>query len=71
MSEPPPVACFQLRRRTDLKCQTCDKPSDPIHVPTRFTGYFCWQCCPACRLKPASLKAWRERFHTEKPAAKG
>jgi len=27
---------------------------EAVHIPTRYVGYFCGQCCQACREKPAA-----------------
>jgi hypothetical protein len=53
MPETEPLACYQLSR-TVLACKACGKLPDVLHVPTRHIGYFCEQCCPACREKPAA-----------------
>ena len=47
------VACYQSSR-AELKCRTCGERSNVIHIPTRHVGYFCGQCCPACRDMPAA-----------------
>ena len=40
-----PAACFQSRR---TECPGV------VHFPTRYVGYYCEKCCPACRQKPAA-----------------
>jgi hypothetical protein len=47
-----PAACFQSSRTRLRCCQTCGELPDVINIPTRHIGYFCGQCCPACREKP-------------------
>ncbi len=66
-----PIACFESSR-SDLKCRGCGGSPSTIHIPTRFKGYFCEPCCPACRLKAAalSLAAWREAWREKFLAAK-
>ena len=48
-----PAACFQSRR-TELPCRTCGERPSVVHFPTRYVGYYCEKCCPACRQKPAA-----------------
>jgi hypothetical protein len=47
-----PAACFQSRR-TELPCRACGECPSVVHFPTRYVGYYCEKCCPACRQKPA------------------
>jgi hypothetical protein len=47
------VACIQSSP-TDLHCRTCGKRPGVLHTPTRYFGYYCEKCCPACREKPAA-----------------
>lgn len=70
MDDTKPATCFQSSR-TDLKCRTCGERPSAIHIPTRYAGYYCEKCCPACRLKAAvsALAAWRE-MHPYKAATK-
>jgi hypothetical protein len=53
MRETEPVACYQVRR-VWLRCRTCGERPGVLHIPTHYIGYFCVQCCPACRKKPAA-----------------
>jgi hypothetical protein len=71
MRAPEAIVCFESSR-TDLKCRACGESPSTIHIPTRFKGYFCEQCCPACRLRAAalSLEAWREAWREKFQAAK-
>jgi hypothetical protein len=40
MGDTEPVACFQSSR-TDLTCRACGERPGVIHIPTRYSGYFC------------------------------
>ena len=51
MSEP--IPCFQIRRSIET-CRACGKGSAVVHLPTKFIGYYCEKCCPACNSKPAA-----------------
>ena len=53
MREPQPAACYQSRR-VWLRCRACSARPGVLHIPTRYIGYFCGKCCPACREKPAA-----------------
>jgi len=55
MRETQPAACFQSRH-SELPCRTCGKHPDVVHFPTRYVGYYCEKCCPACRQKPAAKR---------------
>jgi hypothetical protein len=35
-------------------CRTCGTRPDVLHIPTRYVGYFCGECCAACRETPAA-----------------
>jgi hypothetical protein len=72
MSGPKLVVCFQSRR-TDFKCRACGERPDEVHIPTRYLGYYCEKCCPACRLTAVvkSLAAWRERRRSGGPRRRG
>jgi hypothetical protein len=47
-----PIPCFQTRRSIET-CRACGKGSAVVHLPTKYTGYYCEKCCPACNPKPA------------------
>ena len=48
-----PAACYQMSR-TERYCSMCGQRPAFVHLPTRYVGYFCAQCCPACRDMPAA-----------------
>jgi hypothetical protein len=39
--------CYQSRI-TQRRCAGCREVPKTVHIPTRYVGYYCGKCCPAC-----------------------
>ena len=64
--------CYQSRI-TQRRCAGCGEVPKTVHIPTRYVGYYCGKCCPACSRETASettdliLHAARKQGRFTKP----
>jgi len=66
------VRCYQSRI-TQRLCAGCGEITKKVHIPTRYVGYYCGKCCPACSYETGhagaglTLRAARKHGRFTKP----
>jgi hypothetical protein len=55
---PKAAKCYPLKF-AHSPCAKCGQHPVIVHVPVAYVGYFCSECCPACRLEAAGEDSLR------------
>ena len=59
-------ACYQFSA-LPKKCCVCSQKACPVHMPTGVVGYFCQDCCPACKPTETGGEMEQDSVKTQGP----